>query len=86
MHDATAPYEPSPGLWSAVGGVVCFVIGGWLLANTLEAPTLFRASGLTCIASGLYLLVSGGVARAPSWPVAPPTAASSAATRSTSTP
>ena len=63
MHDATAPYESSAGLWYAVGGVICFVIGGSLLANTIEDPTLFRTGGLTFIATGVYLLVVGGVVR-----------------------
>ena len=63
MHNATAPYEPSIGLWYALGGVTVFVIGGMLLANTNEDPTFFGTSGIACFAVGLYLLVVGGVAR-----------------------
>jgi hypothetical protein len=63
MHRATAPYEPSAGFWYAFGGVISFVVGGSLLANTIEDPTVFRTGGLAFIAAGLYLLVVGGVAR-----------------------
>ena len=63
MHKASVPYEPSAGLWYALAGVICFVVGGSWLTNASNDPSFAHAAGLALIAVGLYLLVVGGVAR-----------------------
>jgi hypothetical protein len=61
--DGFDPYNSSFGVAYGTVGVILLVIGGALLANINEDPTIFGAGGTLFLASGLYLTNAGAVAR-----------------------
>lgn len=55
-------HEPSAGAVYAAVGIVLIVLGGFSLANTIEAQA-FGIIGVGLIAGGTYATVAGAVAR-----------------------
>lgn len=62
-RDHFDPSKPSFGAAYGTVGVILLVIGGALLANLSEDPTVFITGATLFLGSGLYLTVAGAVAR-----------------------
>ena len=56
-------YETSAGAGYLLGSAPLFLLGGLLLANTNEDPTIFGTGALLVLACAVYLLLVGAVAR-----------------------
>ena len=56
-------YETSAGAGYLLGSLPLFILGGMLLANTNEDPTIFGTGALLALACAVYLLLVGAIAR-----------------------
>ena len=56
-------YAPSAGAGYLFGSVPLFIVGGALMANSNEEPTVFGTSALLSLAFASYLLLVGAIAR-----------------------
>lgn len=62
-RDDFDPFKASFGAVYGTVGVILLVVGGMLLANLDEDPTVFGAGATLFLGAGLYLTVAGAVAR-----------------------
>lgn len=62
-RDKFDSYQQSFGAAYGAAGVILLVIGGMLLANLNEDPTIFGAGATLFLGAGAYLTVAGAVAR-----------------------
>jgi hypothetical protein len=56
-------YEPSAGVLYAVAGVALIALAALMVGQIIEAPDLVRVLIAGLAGSGLYLLITGAVAR-----------------------